>query len=134
MVTQSQINMNRLQITDNHEPIALDSPCDSRYWHSAIVETVETDLQKIANVNIKDLKIDDNPNLLIFPHDFNQYGDKISEGSIICLLGNQISTNNIMGFVGVNDTQLDIKSRFAQVRSPRLLHRFFLLTFKPLRR
>ncbi len=114
MVTQSQINMNRLQITDNHEPIALDSPCDSRYWHSEIVETVETDLQKIANVKISDLKIDDNPNLLVFPNDLNKYGDKISEGSIINLQGNQISTNNIMGFVGVNDTQLDIKSRFAQ--------------------
>ena len=114
MVTQSQINMNRLQITDNHEPIALDSPCDSRYWHSEIVETVETDLQKIANVKISDLKIDDNPNLLVFPNDLNKYGDKISGGSIINLQGNQISTNNIMGFVGVNDTQLDIKSRFAQ--------------------
>ena len=66
MVIQSQINMNRLQITDNHEPIALDSPNDSRYWHGEIVETVKTDLQKIANVKIRDLKIDDNPNLLIF--------------------------------------------------------------------
>lgn len=114
MVIQSQINMNRLQITDNHEPIALDSPNDSRYWHGEIVETVKTDLQKIANVKIRDLKINDNPNLLIFPQNFNQYGDKISEGSIISLQDDNISTNNIMGFVGVNNTQLDIKSRFAQ--------------------
>ena len=71
-------------------------------------------LAKIADVKIKDLKLDDNPNLLIFPRDFYQYGDKISESNIISLQDNQISTGNIMGFVGLGDTQLDIKSSFAQ--------------------
>ncbi|MBQ3658119.1 MAG: hypothetical protein II956_14955 [Bacteroidales bacterium] len=77
----------------------------------------ETDLQnlkKIADVKIKNLKLDDNPNLLVFPRDLNQYGDKISEQSIISLDGDKISTGNIMGFVGVNETQLDIRSRFAK--------------------
>lgn len=71
-------------------------------------------LKKIADVKIKNLKLDDNPNLLVFPRDLKQYGDKISEQSIITLDGDKISTGNIMGFVGVNETQLDIRSRFAK--------------------
>ncbi len=72
-----------------------------------------SDLQKIADVKIGKLSLDDNPNLLVFPRDLKRYGDEISESSIISIAGNKISTGNIMGFVGVNGTQLDIKSRFA---------------------
>ena len=77
----------------------------------------ESDLQnlaKIADIQIKDLKLDDNPNLLVFPRDLHRYGDEISESNIINIQGDKIATGNIMGFVGVNDTQLDIKSRFAK--------------------
>ena len=77
----------------------------------------ESDLQnlaKIADIQIKDLKLDDNPNLLVFPRDLHRYGDEISENNIINIQGDKIATGNIMGFVGVNDTQLDIKSRFAK--------------------
>ncbi len=77
----------------------------------------ESDLQnlaKIADIQIKDLKLDDNPNLLVFPRDLHQYGGEISESNIINIQGDKIATGNIMGFVGVNDTQLDIKSRFAK--------------------
>ncbi len=77
----------------------------------------ESDLQnlaKIADIQIKDLKLDDNPNLLVFPRDLHRYGDEISENNIINIQDDKIATGNIMGFVGVNDTQLDIKSRFAK--------------------
>lgn len=74
----------------------------------------QKDLAKIADVKIKDLKSDNNKNLLVFPRDLHKYGDEISENNIISLSGDKISTGNIMGFVGVNDTQLDIKSRFAK--------------------
>lgn len=70
-------------------------------------------LSKIANIKIADLTLDDHPNLLVFPHDLNHYGDDISEDRILELQGDQIITGNIMGFVGVNDTQIDIRSRFA---------------------
>ena len=93
--------MSQIITTDNHNK-QIDSEPDL------------LNLAKIADVKIKDLKLDDNPNLLIFPRDFYQYGDKISESNIISLQGDQISTGNIMGFVGLGDTQLDIKSRFAQ--------------------
>jgi 5-methylcytosine-specific restriction endonuclease McrBC regulatory subunit McrC len=105
--------MNPIRITDNHNWTFIND-CAEEVLSDDDLCVAQTDLQKIANVKISDLKIDDNPNLLVFPNDLNKYGDKISEGSIINLQGNQISTNNIMGFVGVNDTQLDIKSRFAQ--------------------
>lgn len=105
--------MNPIRITDNHNWTFIND-CTEEVLSDDDLCVAQTDLQKIANVKISDLKIDDNPNLLVFPNDLNKYGDKISEGSIINLQGNKISTNNIMGFVGVNDTQLDIKSRFAQ--------------------
>lgn len=93
--------MSQIITTDNHNK-QIDSASDLQ------------NLAKIADVKIKDLKLDDNPNLLIFPRDFYQYGDKISESNIISLQGDKISTGNIMGFVGLGDTQLDIKSKFAQ--------------------
>ena len=93
--------MSQITTTDNHNK-QIDSEPDL------------LNLAKIADVKIKDLKLDDNPNLLIFPRDLSQYGDKISESNIISLQGDIISTGNIMGFVGLGDTQLDIKSRFAQ--------------------
>ncbi len=74
-------------------------------------------LRKIANVPINKISLDDNSNLLVFPRDWNHYGDEISESQILSISEYDISTGNIMGFVGINDTQLDIKSRFAEACS-----------------
>ena len=68
-------------------------------------------LKLISNVKISDLS-NSNHNLLVFPRDFNQYGDNINENCILSLSGEEISTGNIMGFVGINETQLTIRSRF----------------------
>ena len=95
-----------IQVTDN-----------SSKPYSEIEELKDSDkdnLQKIANVAIKNLSLDNNPNLLVFPSDLKHYGDDISESHILELQGDQIITGNIMGFVGVNDTQIDIRSRFAR--------------------
>ena len=104
--------MYSLQITDNHDWKVIKecvlSPDDSD------LDNVISDLEMIANLKIGELKIDDNPNLLVFPRDLHQHGDEIGESHIISMKDDMISTGNIMGFVGVNDTQLDIKSRFAQ--------------------
>ena len=70
-------------------------------------------LKLIADIHIKDLKIGDKPNLLVFPQSFDEYGDKIGDSNIISIVGDRIVTGNIMGFVGVNGTLLDIRSRFA---------------------
>ena len=60
------------------------------------------------------MTLDNNPNLLVFPRDLGCYGDDIGDGCIVSLKDENLSSGNIMGFVGVNDTQLDIRSRFAK--------------------
>lgn len=108
--------MNNLRITDNHEAVRLDAPTDLLYWHNFDdYDVVKKDLVCISNKQIGNLTLEDNPNLLVFPRDLHRYGDEISESYIIAMRNDEISTGNIMGFVGVNDTQLDIKSRFAKV-------------------
>ena len=95
--------MIQIPITDNSTQSLTDSEL-----------LAKADIERIADIEIANLKFDDNPNLLVFPRDFNQYGDKISEGYILSLRDDEISTGNIMGFVGVNQTQIDIKSRFSK--------------------
>lgn len=108
--------MIRLQITDNHYEWKQIDKClmsDASLGDEELDKAIN-DLEKIANIKIVDLKVEDNPNLLIFPRDLHQHGDEISESHIISMKDDKISTGNIMGFVGVNDTQLDIKSRFSK--------------------
>ena len=103
--------MSLFQITDNHDwkdsrSFFIDDNCSD--------DDIQN-LRKIADVKIKDLSFEDNPNLLIFPRDLNCHGDKISESNIISMNHrDEISTSNIMGFIGINETQIDIKSRFAK--------------------
>ena len=106
--------MSRLRITDNHEPVDITRESDIRYCHDEIDDNTRKDLQRIANAQIKDIKGDERPNLLVFPRDLGYYGDDLGEGQIISFHDDCISTGNIMGFVGVNDTQVDIISRFAK--------------------
>jgi len=73
------------------------------------------DLKQIANTHLDKIKFDDNPNLLIFPQNWNEYHDNIHEKAIFSLSDDdKIKTHSIMGFVGRNDTQLTISSRFAK--------------------
>ena len=103
--------MSLLQITDNHDW----KDCRSFFIDSNCSDDDIQNLRKIADVKIKDLSFDDNPNLLVFPRDLNCHGDKISESNIISMNHrDEISTSNIMGFIGINETQIDIKSRFAK--------------------
>lgn len=108
--------MNRLQITDNHHDWKCIQECfvgDTSFGGEEL-DKAKKDLGRIANLKIGELGLEDNPNLLVFPRDLHQHGDEISESHIISMRDDMISTGNIMGFVGVNDTQLDIKSRFAK--------------------
>lgn len=106
--------MSHLRITDNHEAVEITHESDIGYCHDAIDDNTRKDLQRIANAQIKDLKGDERSNLLVFPRDLGYYGDDVGEGRIISFHDDCISTGNIMGFVGVNDTQVDIISRFAK--------------------
>lgn len=108
--------MIRLQITDNHHDWKCIQECfvDDASLGSEELDTAKKDLERIANIKIGELSLEDNTNLLVFPRDLHRYGDEISENCIISMRDDEISTGNIMGFVGVKETQLDIKSRFAK--------------------
>lgn len=70
-----------------------------------------SDLSHIANISLKDL-LEKNPSLLIFPQSLGQYHDDVEKSNIFSLYGENITTYNLMGFVGRNSTQLTIYSRF----------------------
>ena len=79
-------------------------------------------LQKIAEKPIGQLSLDDNPNLLIFPQDLEEYGDKIGKEYICEVKDGKLCTKNIMGFIGYGDTKVRIHSRFAQGDDDYFLH------------
>lgn len=106
--------MNLIQITDNHYNWKKIADCCRGQKQVFDINEIKSDLAKIADIKIGELSLYDNPNLLVFPRDLHRYGDEISENCIISMRYDEISTGNIMGFVGVNDTQLDVKSRFAK--------------------
>jgi len=79
-------------------------------------------LNEIGNKSISDL-IKNNPNLLVFPQSLGLYGDEIGKQKIFELSSGKIlTTGNIMGFVGKNNTQLTIKSRFDKGENNYFLH------------
>ena len=79
-------------------------------------------LQKIAEKPIGQLSLDDNPNLLIFPQDLEEYGDKIGKEYVCEVKEYKLYTGNIMGFIGYGDTRVRIHSRFAQGDDDYFLH------------
>lgn len=77
-------------------------------------------LNKIANTPLSEL-VKNNPSLLVFPKVLGVFNDGIEEQEIFNLHGNpekledvKLETGNLMGFVGIGDTQLKISSRFAK--------------------
>ena len=91
--------MSIIQITDNnYKGVSIDNDDDKR------------NIKQFANKKIKYLK--DN-NLFILPK--NSFKCDIENSTIIEFdeANNKIYSNNIMGFIGYNDTQIKITSRFA---------------------
>lgn len=85
------------------------------------------DLDQIANRSIKSL-VKENQNLLLFPSNLNEYSDGLDDENarIFTLIDDQdiskLTTGNIMGFVGRNDTKLTISSRFYPKGNDYFLH------------
>lgn len=71
------------------------------------------DLSAIANRSLIDLQLE-NPDLLVFPQTLGQHRDDVEKSHIFSLDEEQITTYNLMGFVGRNSSQLTISSRFAK--------------------
>jgi len=79
-------------------------------------------LQKIAEKPIGQLSLEDHPNLLIFPQNLEEYGDKIGQQYVFEVKEGKLCTKNIMGFIGYRDTKVRIHSRFAQGDNDYFLH------------
>ena len=84
-------------------------------------------LVPIADKTIAEL-CRDNENLLIFPFSIESSDDRIGDASVIRILNTkdpdqvQICTDNVMGFIGVGNLQIKIKSRFDVGRDDYMLH------------
>lgn len=74
---------------------------------------VISDIEIIADKTLKELQASRKDNLLIIPGDIDDCEDDISDG-VICSLNrkNNLSTGNVMGFIGVGQTRMKIGSRF----------------------
>jgi len=72
-------------------------------------------LSAIANKKLSDL-LKVSHDLLVFPQMVDTYHDDIGKLHICSLYdnGKKLKTYNLMGFVGINDTQLTISSRFTR--------------------
>lgn len=104
--------MSRLVTTDNN--------CGKSFSSLGAEQSDYQNLIKIANTSLKDLTAR-NASLLVFPHDLGHFGDGIEEQHIFDICGNpeqlasvRLTTGNLMGFVGVDETQLKIASRFSK--------------------
>lgn len=81
----------------------------------------------IADKTIAEL-CKENENLLIFPYSIESSDDGIGESSIMSIQNTNdpdvvtINTGNVMGFIGVEDLQIKIQSRFDTGRDDYLLH------------
>ena len=93
-------------------------------WEGLVIddELHLANLKKIAEKPICELSLDDNPNLLIFPQDYNEYGDKIGKEYVFEVRDGKLYTGNIMGFIGYGETKVRIHSRFAQGEDDYFLH------------
>lgn len=83
-------------------------------------EKILNSLKEISHKTIK--HIAENDNLLIFPNDLKTSKHISENNTIFNIHDNEIITNNIMGFIGYNDTQIKITSRFASDDKDYYLH------------
>lgn len=108
----------RINLTDNN----IGQSDAGTFWRKDVAA-----LFPIADKTIAEL-CRENENLLIFPYSIETTDDRIGESSVMSILNTddpekvRISTNNVMGFIGVGDLQIKIKSRFDIGRDDFLLH------------
>ena len=79
------------------------------------------DLNVIANKKLCNIKLEENPDLLVFPQNWQLGID--SNDKVFELDGDgNLTTGNIMGFIGYNETELTISSRFYSKGNDFFLH------------
>lgn len=83
-----------------------------------LTESQKADLLPIAGKSLKSLGDD----ILVFPQDFDVYGDDIGKGVAFSVDGDKLMTGNIMGFIGRGDTMVKIGSRFDNGNGDYFMH------------
>lgn len=108
----------RIDLTDNN----IGQPEEAIYQRNDVAG-----LFPIADKTIAEI-CKENENILIFPNSIEESDDRIGEERVISILNTSdpekvcLVTNNVMGFIGVDNIQLKIKSRFDNGRNDFLLH------------
>lgn len=94
--------MARIRTTDNN----CGTPIDS---------TAVADLLPYSGVKIAEINSDLHPDVLIFPQCLGcKNGDEIEQSVIYRVVGKELHTTNIAGFLSIGNTQMAISSRFTQ--------------------
>ena len=112
-MTVAKIEIQQFRIQDNCQGLDLSEWQDESDTKMLFSEKNRQDLKMIANISVKELT-QRYPGLLVFPSDINRTQDDIGGHHLIGLGAEKVSTGNLMGFVGVNGTQINICSRFSQ--------------------
>lgn len=118
----------QFRIKDNHQGLPLAEWRDES--DRPFSDENKRDLLRIANTSVEEL-VKIHPDLLVFPNNLNQNGDEIGKLHLIGLGNGKATTGNLMGFVGVNGTQINICSRFSQDdRNDYFLHYMLCKVFR----
>ena len=90
---------------------------------TSIPQNSISDILQIASIG----RLQNAPDLLVFPHSFSELKDGIGDLSIVTLhdaqyvdgkcISAKACTGNLMGFVGVNETSISIHSRFTHKKN-----------------
>lgn len=91
----------------------LRSTTDNNGGNYRVPEEHCDNLLAIGNRNVGVL-CQENPDLLIFPQSLGLYHDDIAKVPIFVLQDGILTTRNMMGFVGKDETTLTISSRFCK--------------------
>jgi 5-methylcytosine-specific restriction enzyme subunit McrC len=108
----------RIDLTDNNTERAT-----AAIFHRKDISA----LFPVANKKISQL-CKENKNLLVFPDSIEASEDVIGDASIMTILNTdnpetvRVTTDNVMGFIGVGNLQVKIKSRFDNGRDDYFLH------------
>ena len=108
----------RIDLTDNNTERAT-----AAIFHRKDISA----LFPVANKKISQL-CKENKNLLVFPDSIEASEDVIGDASIMTILNTdnpetvRVTTGNVMGFIGVGNLQVKIKSRFDNGRDDYFLH------------
>ena len=125
--------MAKLKITDNALGLSLSDCLGDSQWNESIHKQTINDLSLIGGTELKDL-VNENPDILVFPALLGAHQDGV-ESLRVCSYderNDRLYTGNLMGFVGVNDTQISIRSRFAKVGDEDyFLHYMLMKVFCP---